>query len=436
VPVVKVVHADTPTIIRLDPEQPQVSIRIEQRTSVAQEVPAPVPKLEPSLSIIPTPRPKSKQAAVRKTTSPFKPAKQASITVAPTQSPRNAVTRQRFSWKSSPPLLWSTILHAIAIAVLMMCSFALTREASVFLTANAVHADESAIPELAEFVMKPIIPDEELTDDLPAEVSEFDNLDVFTEELSTPFTSDSESQFDTPAATDLLATDLGTLMAGMPSEGEGGGSAGGGHGGGAGTDATFFGAKSRGNRFVFVVDNSGSMVDGRMETTLMELQRSVEAMKDDQLFSIIFYSDQVYPMFYPESVMELVPATRENKQKVAKWLPTVEMCLGGRLREAMDLVQELDPQVVYLLSDGDIRSMPLIQHLTEPNDWKFVIHTFGMTVRNPKHMANLSGIASSHGGQFVPVGIHPAAAQMAKQRPIKYNREEGKVWGTQVRPWN
>ena len=187
---------------------------------------------------------------------------------------------------------------------------------------------------------------------------------------------------------------------------------------------------------MFVVDNSGSMADGRMETTLMELQRSVEAMKEDQLFSIIFYSDQVYPLFYPESVTELVPATRENKQKVAKWLPTVEMCLGGRLREAMDLALTMEPQVVYLLSDGDIRSEPLMRHLTEPNDWKFVIHTFGMTVRNPSHLAKLSAIATSHGGQFIPVSIHPAAAQMSRQRPVKYNREPGLVWGTKVRPWN
>jgi Mg-chelatase subunit ChlD len=72
-------------------------------------------------------------------------------------------------------------------------------------------------------------------------------------------------------------------MAGIPAEGAGGGSAAGSRGGKQGTDASFFGAKSRGNRFVFVVDNSGSMGDGRMETTLMELQRSVEAMKEDQL---------------------------------------------------------------------------------------------------------------------------------------------------------
>ncbi|MEX2168792.1 MAG: VWA domain-containing protein [Pirellulales bacterium] len=429
-PTVRIARNDSPAIFRIDPEQPARTVRIEghepSREQTSRVVASSVVKSEPAH--------REKQSVDRK------PAAAVRVSVAKASRPvRQPASRRRFSWRrnswrNAPPWLVSAVLHVAALLVLMALTFATLKESAVFLTANAMQADESAIPELVDFELEPVKLDEMKFDELPDEISELNNAEFSAEDIAAPIVAEA-SLLEVPGAADLLTTDLGALMAGMSADGAEDGNAAGGLGGAGAAEASFFGARSRGNRFVFVVDNSGSMGEGRMETTLMELQRSVEALKEDQLFSIIFYSDQVYPMFYPESVEELVPATRENKLKVAKWLPTVQMCLGGRLREAMDLAQQLDPQVVYLLSDGDIRSEPLMQHLTEPNDWKFAIHTFGMTVRNPDHLAKLSAIATSHQGQFVPVSVHPAALQMARQRPIKYHREPGPVWGTKVRPW-
>lgn len=428
-PAITIALDNSPAIFRLDPTRPAPAIGTDQsvrgRGQLSVVAPQPV-------AIEPQPVRKKVQTAInKKVDAPTVSA------AAPSRSPRRqaVAARQRSSWRLSPAWLWSALVHAAAILVATVLTFVTLKENAVFLTASAMQADETAIPELAEFELEPVKLNETKLEELPEEISEFNQAELSSEEIASPLAVDDASLLASPGAADLLTSDLGSLMAGIPAEGAGGGDGASGKGGEGGADASFFGAASRGNRFVFVVDNSGSMVEGRMETTLMELQRSIEALKEDQLFSIIFYSDQVYPLFFPESVEELVPATRENKQKVAKWLPTVEMCLGGRLREAMDLVQQMEPQVVYLLSDGDIRSEPLVRHLTEPNDWKFVIHTFGMTVRNPDHLAKLSAIATSHKGQFIPVNVHPAAVQLARQRPIKYHREPGPVWGTKVRPW-
>ena len=66
---------------------------------------------------------------------------------------------------------------------------------------------------------------------------------------------------------DALPSDLGELMAGAGSPGSG-------PPGGERGAAVFFGARSQGDRFVFVVDNSSSMKDGRLEAAIAELIRS------------------------------------------------------------------------------------------------------------------------------------------------------------------
>jgi hypothetical protein len=426
-PKVRIAGHDSPAILRLDPEQ-HVGPKSVHNTA---QIRATRPRV--SAKVVTEPVIEREGAIIADIKAPVAPR----VTAAAARRPRHPIpSPKRFSLRTSPPWLVSGMVHAAALLTLFVVTFATLRESPVFLTASAMQGDETAIPELAEFELEPVELDVSTPDELPDQVSEFNQIDLLSEEVASPLAAGDSSLAEAPIGSELLAADFGELMAGTPADGEGNGFGAGSKGGTGGSDASFFGAKSRGNRFVFVVDNSGSMVDGRMETTLIELGRSIEALKEDQLFSIIFYSDQAYPLFYPDSVDELVPATRENKMKVARWLPTVEMCLGGRLREAMDLARQMDPQVVYLLSDGDIRSEPLIRDLTTPNDWKFTVHTFGMTVRNPEHLRNLSSIATAHGGLFVPVSIHPAAAQMARQRPIKYNREAGPVWGTKVRPWN
>ena len=79
--------------------------------------------------------------------------------------------------------------------------------------------------------------------------------------------------------------------------------------------ATFFGARSRGERFVFVVDNSNSMIRGRFETALLELIRTVDNMTPKQQFYVIFFSDTAYRMFHPNPGAG--PGVRDGIQQAA-----------------------------------------------------------------------------------------------------------------------
>jgi hypothetical protein len=234
----------------------------------------------------------------------------------------------------------------------------------------------------------------------------------------------------------LVALDAGALLAEV-----GGGNGKVGRAGSGGTtpngdgEASFFGKRSRGNRFVFLIDNSGTMKDGRLETAFLEILNSVGQMKPNQLFHVVFYSDQAYPMFHPNGIDALVPATRENKQKLEAWLTTVEMCTGGELNDAVDLATRLEPAAVYILSDGDIVESRIRRLMEKAPERPFSIHTLGMTVRNQADAANLAAIANAHRGTYTPVGIRPAAVQMSRARPIRYNREPGEIWGNKIRKW-
>jgi hypothetical protein len=174
----------------------------------------------------------------------------------------------------------------------------------------------------------------------------------------------------------------------------------------------FFGTRSQGNRFVFIVDNSSSMKGGRLEAAIAELLRTVDSLSPRQAFYVIFVSDQTYPMFYPQPAADLLPATAPNKERLAEWLPNAILASGKNreLIKAMDLAASLRPDVVYLLWDGDMRYSDQVRtevmtHLTRPQPWSFPIHTLGMGITSLDAEYNLTAIAQAHGGTYRRVDV-------------------------------
>jgi hypothetical protein len=177
-------------------------------------------------------------------------------------------------------------------------------------------------------------------------------------------------------------------------------------------EAIFFGARSKGDRFVFVVDNSSSMKGGRLEAATAELLNATNALSPRQSFYVIFVSDQPYPMFFPQREPDLVPATPQNKKRLAEWLPKAILASGNnrKLIDAMDMAAALRPHAVFLLWDGDMKysekvRLDVMTHLTRPNQWGFTIHTLGMGVTSLDAEQNLTTIAQAHGGTFRRVDV-------------------------------
>jgi hypothetical protein len=194
--------------------------------------------------------------------------------------------------------------------------------------------------------------------------------------------------------------------------------------------ASFFGARSRGDEFVFVVDNSNSMTRGRFETALMELMVTVEAMTPQQKFCVIFFSDTAYRMFHPERAVGMVPATEQNKQRLRSWLGTVEMCLHTRGEEAVSQALAMRPDVIYILGDG-VFTDGTTQILTASHNRPIPIHTLGMEV-DPAGARQLQAIAKANGGTYRLVGASPQAKMLASKNPIRRNNIRGPVWGVKL----
>ncbi|MEM7474264.1 MAG: hypothetical protein AAF483_04670 [Planctomycetota bacterium] len=191
--------------------------------------------------------------------------------------------------------------------------------------------------------------------------------------------------------------------------------------------ASFFGAKSKGRKFVFVVDNSNSMTNGRLETALSELMATVDGFGPKESFYIIFFSDTAYGMFHPRPAKGLIPATPRNKERLRTWLYSVQMCLKTKGEEAVRMAVSLNPDVIYILGDGAFTDNTQ-KILTAPHNRIIPINTLGMEV-NDKGASQLKSIAAANNGTYRLVSASKEAKASAKKKPIPRNKFRGPVWG-------
>lgn len=116
----------------------------------------------------------------------------------------------------------------------------------------------------------------------------------------------------------------------------------------------FFGTRAYGNRFVFVLDISYSMDarDGeRYRRACDELLRSVSQLRRGQSYYVFLFCWVTEEMFYNPSV-EYVDVGPGHIQKLQYWVNQVSLGSGTDPRRALALARQLDPDAVFLLSDG------------------------------------------------------------------------------------
>lgn len=133
---------------------------------------------------------------------------------------------------------------------------------------------------------------------------------------------------------------------------------------GKSTRVKFFGLESAGNRFVFVIDCSGSMSDeSRYQRAVYELMRSMDMLKTSHRFLVILYNSSTYPMLdMDENNVRMIPATRTNKKRVMDWLKVQRPQSVTLPMFAMKKSLELKPSSIYFLSDGEFfdRTIPML----------------------------------------------------------------------------
>jgi hypothetical protein len=113
--------------------------------------------------------------------------------------------------------------------------------------------------------------------------------------------------------------------------------------------AEFFGIGGDGQSFVYVVDCSDSMNEGRkFERAIYELLQSIEQLSSDQRYFVIFYNDEAYPM----DADQPVPASEDEFARTRQWVRYVQPDGGTHPLPALLLALSFRPDAIYFLSDG------------------------------------------------------------------------------------
>ncbi len=171
----------------------------------------------------------------------------------------------------------------------------------------------------------------------------------------------------------------------------------------------FCGVEGGGNRFCYVVDSSLSMKGGRFQSARAELLRSIDQLRKDQRFYVIFYDTNLARMAVsdpPQPDPHALPATAANKQAVRRWALQVELERGGPPGDALEIAFGLRPDVIFLLSDGEF-PVEIETQVAELNrnptlfgerGPRTILHTIGYDSRDGE--TRLRRLAAANGGQY------------------------------------
>ncbi|HMN96000.1 MAG TPA: hypothetical protein PKC43_06730 [Phycisphaerales bacterium] len=199
------------------------------------------------------------------------------------------------------------------------------------------------------------------------------------------------------ATPNVASLDVGTAGS-LSTPGGGGMGSGDGLGGGSG-GTSFFGIGSRGVRFAYIVDTSGSMeAQGRMTIAMRELVRSIEALPDFAFFHVVLFSSGAYRPPWQDGWLRARPA---DVVRMRRWLSERYPAGGTYPLPAFEQVFALDvqPDVIYFMTDGEIPAeTPEQVARLNARGRKVVINTiaFGDEVGR----APLERIARDSGGLF------------------------------------
>ena len=207
--------------------------------------------------------------------------------------------------------------------------------------------------------------------------------------------------------TDLTGFGLGSkgVTKGAGAGGAGGTALFGAPGGGSGQNGPksgFYGTGGNAYKIVYLCDASGTMTNV-FDPLRMELQRSINNLREVQSYNVIFFRDSQTLCFNETS---LVRAENGNKTRTTQWLED-KVTPAGQTDpfEAIRKAFAMQPQLLYVLTDGfdNVSSYEkVVEEFRKLNpDKKIKVNTILIESRpDPELRAVLEKIAKESGGTF------------------------------------
>ena len=151
---------------------------------------------------------------------------------------------------------------------------------------------------------------------------------------------------------------------------------------------------------IFVVDRSVSMEGERLKTAKEELLRSIRRLTVANMFNVIFFSDdQAHHACWPKMVL----ATTERKNQAYAFIEKTHAHGGTEPASALEQAIRSRPDLVFLLTDGEIYDKSIIDKVKElviqnARGKKIRINTIAFKDRGGERM--LRKIAAQNGGKY------------------------------------
>ncbi|NND95817.1 MAG: hypothetical protein HKN47_00640 [Pirellulaceae bacterium] len=291
------------------------------------------------------------------------------------------------------PAAWLASLVAHVAILLLLAAFTLTTHRpkdQVALSASVSEASEEVMETFEFETSEPVSEASEPTEsDVQVEISPIGEIAV------SDFSPDAISAPAPPTAADLLnPSKLSAASMSLKSNSE--------------SKIQFCGVEGGGNHFVYLVDSSGSM-GAAFDSARAELLQSIDALKPDQKFYVIFFdaeSDYMRLRDPNSDEPRSVKATADNKQALRRWAMRISMDRGRAPYDPLKFALGLKPDVIFLLSDGEF-PQGIEDLLKESNHFSnlfgdqglvSIVHTIGYHSREGE--SRMRRIAEQNAGQY------------------------------------
>jgi hypothetical protein len=156
---------------------------------------------------------------------------------------------------------------------------------------------------------------------------------------------------------------------------------------------------------VYVLDRSTSMgLSGAWDVARQWVLASLARLPDTARFQVIYY-DRSPQLLCGQGRYELVPATLLNLQLATERLEALHAGGGTKHLPALTTAVELDPDVIFLLTDGEEMTAEEVRLLTRRNR-RAVLHVLELTTTTQEHGGGpLQALAAANRGVCQVVNI-------------------------------
>jgi hypothetical protein len=297
-----------------------------------------------------------------------------------------------FIWLSESLSFSVSLVAHVGLLLSMALWVVANNQSSPALTLKLNTGQEVADTVITEMAMAETPSMEELNDfSTPAELSEVEiNIPEIEINLSDATIADA------PSVSGQLtsATEASNSMFGSEN----------GTGTGSGEGASFFGVEAGGDRFIFVVDSSTSMLEQRWYAARNELGNSLATMGPDQRYFVFCFDYQTHMALDKEATdTNYILPSRANNLRIRRWLRKIENGPDTRPATALQMAISMKPDAIFLLSDGEIRDRSLaildaVNHDPITGETLVPIHTISLF--SDVGIGSLQEIARRNGGTF------------------------------------